>query len=108
MSMADALVFPSLHEGFPNVVLEAGAMCLPSIVTDINGSREIIDSPQLGFVVPPATVVPLREAMVTMMSLSSAERARMGKAARDNIAAKYSAPFVRACLKNFYSTVLNT
>lgn len=108
MSMADALVFPSLHEGFPNVVLEAGAMCLPSIVTDINGSREIIDSPQLGFVVPPATVAPLREAMVTVMSLSSAERARMGKAARDNIAAKYSAPFVRACLKNFYSTVLNT
>ena len=39
---ADCLVFPSYREGFPNVVLEAGAMGLPSIVTDINGSREII------------------------------------------------------------------
>ncbi len=39
---ADCYVFPSYREGFPNTVLEAGAMGLPSIVTDINGSREII------------------------------------------------------------------
>lgn len=39
---ADALVFPSYREGFPNVVLEAGAMGLPSIVTNINGCNEII------------------------------------------------------------------
>ena len=39
---ADCFVFPSYREGFPNTVLEAGAMGLPSIVTDLNGSREII------------------------------------------------------------------
>lgn len=39
---ADALVFPSYREGFPNVVLQAGAMGLPSIVTNINGCNEII------------------------------------------------------------------
>lgn len=39
---ADCFVFPSYREGFPNTVLEAGAMSLPCIVTDINGSREII------------------------------------------------------------------
>ena len=39
---ADALVFPSYREGFPNVPMEAGAMDLPCIVTDINGSNEII------------------------------------------------------------------
>ena len=41
---ADCFVFPSYREGFPNTVLEAGAMGLPCIVTDINGSREIIVS----------------------------------------------------------------
>ena len=41
-AIADALVFPSYREGFPNVVLQAGAMNLPCIVTDINGSNEII------------------------------------------------------------------
>ena len=39
---ADCFVFPSYREGFPNTVLEAGAMGLPCIVTDINGSREIV------------------------------------------------------------------
>ena len=34
---ANAFVFPSYREGFPNTVLEAGAMELPCIVTDING-----------------------------------------------------------------------
>ncbi|MDD6026262.1 MAG: glycosyltransferase family 4 protein, partial [bacterium] len=42
LAASDALVFPSYREGFPNVVIEAGALDLPSIVTDINGSREII------------------------------------------------------------------
>ena len=39
---SDALVFPSYREGFPNVPIEAGAMGLPTIVTNINGSNEII------------------------------------------------------------------
>lgn len=39
-TMSDALVFPSYREGFPNVVMQAGAMGLPSIVTDINGCNK--------------------------------------------------------------------
>src|SRR5690606_28157874 len=42
LAIANALVFPSYREGFPNVVMQAGAMGLPSIVTDINGCNEII------------------------------------------------------------------
>lgn len=39
---ADALVFPSYREGFPNVPLQAGALELASIVTNINGCNEIV------------------------------------------------------------------
>jgi glycosyltransferase involved in cell wall biosynthesis len=53
MAASDALVFPSYREGFPNVVLEAGAMGLPSIVTDINGSNEIIIEGRNGVIIPP-------------------------------------------------------
>lgn len=42
LAASNIFVFPSYREGFPNVVIEAGAMGLPAIVTDINGSREII------------------------------------------------------------------
>ncbi len=41
----DCFVFPSYREGYPNTVIEAGAMEVPCIVTDINGSREIICNP---------------------------------------------------------------
>ena len=42
-AVSNSLVFPSYREGFPNVVLQAGAMKLPSIVSNINGCNEIIN-----------------------------------------------------------------
>ena len=51
-ALSDALVFPSYREGFPNVVMQAGAMGLPSIVSDINGCNEIIEEEQNGLIVP--------------------------------------------------------
>jgi glycosyltransferase involved in cell wall biosynthesis len=50
--MADYFTFPSYREGLPNVVLQAGAMSIPSIVTDINGSNEIIKDGINGTIVP--------------------------------------------------------
>lgn len=52
LAISDALVFPSYREGFPNVVLQAGAMGLPSIVTDINGCNEIIVEGENGLITP--------------------------------------------------------
>ncbi len=51
-AMADCLVFPSYREGFPNVVMQAGAMGLPSIVSDINGCNEIIVEGENGIIIP--------------------------------------------------------
>ncbi|WP_456377031.1 glycosyltransferase family 4 protein [Lutibacter sp.] len=51
-AISNCLVFPSYREGFPNVVLQAGAMKLPSIVTNINGCNEIIEEDKNGWVIP--------------------------------------------------------
>ncbi len=51
-AISDCLVFPSYREGFPNVVMQAGAMNLPSIVTNINGCNEIIIDNQNGLLIP--------------------------------------------------------
>lgn len=51
-AIADALVFPTYREGFPNVVMQAGAMGLPSIVTNINGCNEIIIESENGKIIP--------------------------------------------------------
>lgn len=52
-AVSNVLVFPSYREGFPNAVLEAGAMRLPSIVTNINGCNEIIEHQKNGILIPP-------------------------------------------------------
>lgn len=61
--MADALAFPSYREGFPNVVMQAGSMELPSIVTDINGCNEIIIDRKNGLIIPSKSVESLYIAM---------------------------------------------
>lgn len=50
--ISDALAFPSYREGFPNVVMQAGAMGLPTIVSDINGCNEIIKEGENGLIIP--------------------------------------------------------
>ncbi len=52
-AISDVLTFPSYREGFPNVVMQAGAMELPSIVTNISGCNEIIIEGKNGTIIPP-------------------------------------------------------
>jgi len=102
---ADVLVFPSYREGFPNVVIEAGAMGLPSIVTDINGSREIIVQNENGVIIPPRDEGALYDAMKWMMEHQEI-REEMAKKARPMVAERYEQSFVRKCLKDYYREIL--
>ena len=51
LAVSDALVFPSYREGFPNVIMQAGAMELPVIATNINGCNEIIVNEKNGVLI---------------------------------------------------------
>ena len=105
-AQANALVFPSYREGFPNVVIEAGAMGLPSIVTDINGSREIIINGKNGIVIPPKDEDELFNAMKFFIDHPN-EVATMATNARPLIASRFEQRYVRQCLYDFYHEVLN-
>lgn len=102
---ADCFVFPSYREGFPNTVLEAGAMGLPSIVTDINGSREIIVEGENGFIVPPRNEEALFQAMLEMIR-NKKNREYMAGKARGMIASRFEQSFVQKCLLDFYEEIL--
>lgn len=54
-------------EGFPNVVMQAGAMSLPSIVTNINGCNEIIEDSKNGLIIPRKNVEALVNAMLKII-----------------------------------------
>ena len=66
-AISNILVFPSYREGFPNVVMQAGAMGLASIVTNINGCNEIIKNEYNGLIVPPKDTKRLREKMLLVL-----------------------------------------
>ena len=102
---ADALVFPSYREGFPNVVIEAGAMGLPSIVTDINGSREIILEGRNGTIIPPRDAAALLAAMRRFVTDRDA-MAAMAREARPLVASRYEQSYVRRALLDFYKEIL--
>lgn len=103
---ADCFVMPSYREGFPNSVLEAGAMGLPSIVTDINGSREIIINGENGLIVPPKDTDALYDAMKRMF-LNTEARKYMAENAREIINSRYEKNFVQDCLMSFYNEIFN-
>lgn len=102
---SDALVFPSYREGFPNVVIEAGAMNLPSIVTDINGSRDIITDGENGIIIPPRQSDSLQRAMGIFITDKRVVNLLSAKA-RPMIASRFEQSFVRRCLKEYYKEIL--
>lgn len=63
LALADVLVHPSHREGFPNVLLEAGAMELPVICSDIIGNTDVITQQKTGLIFPVKNVEILKEAM---------------------------------------------
>lgn len=102
---ADCFVFPSYREGFPNTVLEAGAMGLPCIVTDINGSREIIADGVNGMIIPSKDVPSLLKAMKRMVD-DQVAREQMAANARPMIEERFEQGYVRQCLYRFYDEIM--
>lgn len=81
-------------------------MELPCIVTDVNGSREIIEHELNGLIVPPHQVAPLHAAMERLLC-DSCLRARLASRARPAISSRFEQGFVRQCLLNFYRDILS-
>lgn len=102
---ADCFVLPSYREGFPNTVLEAGAMDLPSIVTDINGSREIIIEGENGIIIPTHDTNALYKAMKAMVD-NPQQRKAMASKARDLVSTRFEQGYVRKCLFDFYDKII--
>ncbi len=104
-AIANALAFPSYREGFPNVVMQAGAMGLPSIVSDINGCNEIIKDGKNGLIIPPKDTEALQNAMLKLLSDESLY-AELKSNARAMITSRYEQQLVWEALLVEYRSLL--
>jgi glycosyltransferase involved in cell wall biosynthesis len=67
MAAMDVFVLPTYREGFGVVNIEASAMRLPVISTDVPGPQESIVNGETGILVPAKETVPLMDAMKTLL-----------------------------------------
>ncbi|GGZ30802.1 hypothetical protein GCM10007049_24640 [Echinicola pacifica] len=63
LAISDVLVHASYREGFPNVLLEAGAMQVPVICSDIMGNTDLIQNKKTGLVFPVKNLSVLKDAL---------------------------------------------
>lgn len=105
LAISNVFIFPSYREGFPNVVLQAGAMGLPSIVTNINGSNEIIIEKVNGYIIPPKDVAILFETMNLFIN-NNADYANLCSNSRKLIAERYEQSVVWNALLEEYKILL--
>jgi len=105
LAISHVLAFPSYREGFPNVVLQAGAMGLPSIVTNINGSNEIIAEGVNGTIIPVQNYGMLMDAMYKMAT-DQIYFEKLAVHAREIIASKYEQSLVWNAFLMEYNTLI--
>lgn len=84
----DVFVLSSLSEGLPSAVLEALAAGRPVIATSVGGVPEILDGQGCGWLVPPASVDALANAMTE--AISCERLCSMGLRGRSSVAIEYS------------------
>lgn len=98
---ADVFVLPSSWEGMPLVLLEALAMGLPIVATDIPGNRDLVAHGQNGVLVPPGDPSALRQALLSVTGDVDTYR-RMSETSR-RLARKYSWETVSAEFERLYA-----
>jgi glycosyltransferase involved in cell wall biosynthesis len=66
MLKSDVLVLPSLTEGLPRVIIEAMAVGLPIIATDVGSVKELVKNGENGFLIQPMDVEALTKAILNL------------------------------------------
>ncbi len=106
LAITDLFVFPSYREGFPNVVLQAGAMGVPSIVSDINGCNEIIINNENGILIPVKSSDAIKESVLKLLENKTLMNA-MKEKARNYIVSRFERKYFWDLLLKEYQSLEN-
>lgn len=106
LAASDILVLPSRYrEGIPRVLLEAGAMGLPLIATDMPGCRDVVKHGRNGLLVPPGDAEALEAAVIDLLEADE-ERRRMGACGRDHIRDRFGLTAVAESYRAIYEETM--
>jgi glycosyltransferase involved in cell wall biosynthesis len=103
--LMDILVLPSLFEGVPRAVMEASAMKVPAVVTNVRGNREAVEAGRNGLLVPLGDVPVLAKAICELLS-DQAKAQQMGEEGRRIALERFDERLVFEKVKAEYARLL--
>jgi glycosyltransferase involved in cell wall biosynthesis len=98
----DIMVLPSYREGLSKSLIEASAMSLPIITTDVPGCSDVVHNGKNGFLVEVRNVNDLAEKMRAMVLLDENNRIIMGNLGREIAVNKFNVELV---IKSYFETI---
>ena len=104
-SAFDIFLLSSLREGLPNSILEAMALGLPVVTTDVAGAKELVANGETGFVVPQKDPEKIAKAVLAILANKQIRR-RMGQAGRCRVESEFSFPLRLKRVEDLYDHVL--
>ncbi|MDT8334178.1 MAG: glycosyltransferase, partial [Desulfurivibrionaceae bacterium] len=105
MAISDILCLPSYREGFGTVAIEAAAMGVPTVGTNIYGLSDAVVHGETGLLVPPRNVKQLASALRRLL-VDGDMRAGMGISARQRASALFNADKVNKHVADEYCALL--
>lgn len=109
LSVADVFVNPSCSEGLPTSVMEAAALGVPIVATNVGGTQEIIEHGKSGLLVPPGQPKAIAEAVSLLLGKRQVAQSdlgkRLGEEARNKVARDYSWGAILAKTGEVYQTL---
>jgi len=103
---ADLLALPSLREGLPGVILEAGAAAVPSVAYDVGGVGEVVEHEKTGLLVRLGDERGFAESLVRVLR-DPALRSRLGEEARAVVRRDFSLDRVADSFEALYASILS-
>ena len=103
--LMDLLLLPTHREGFGNVSIEAQAMGVPAVTTDVTGARDSVRDGLTGILVPARDASALSAAAASLMA-DPELRGRMGSAGRAWVQHHFAAPAIWKLIADDYTDML--
>lgn len=104
---ADVLLFTSVAENFPLVVLEAMSCGLPVISFDVGGVKEVVSHKETGFIASYEDINDLAKGMDWILSLNFEEKELMRRRSREKIIERYSLPIIQQAYIRYFEKLLH-
>ena len=106
MHLSHLLIHASYREGFPNTLLQAGAMNCPIICSAIEGSVDIVTNKETGLLFQPRNTTELLEQLNYALAQPD-EMKEYAANLRSKIEKYFSQEYLHSCLKEKYLELLN-